>query len=109
MIRHLLRIVWNRRRANALVALEMAKQIFGGAIAFAQTNYAALPNADALVIVTEWNEYRNPDFDRMKAAMRAPVIFDGRNIYNPQEIQALGFAYVSIGRLPGAAMAEHRP
>jgi len=46
----------------------------------------------------EWNEYRNPDFERMKAAMKAPVIFDGRNIYNPPEIQALGFTYASIGR-----------
>ena len=84
--------------AHDPVASEVARGVFGEAIGYAQTNYDALAGADALVIVTEWNEYRYPDFERMKAAMRSPVIFDGRNIYNSQEIQALGFAYFGIGR-----------
>jgi UDPglucose 6-dehydrogenase len=86
--------------AHDPVAGETARGVFGDSIAYVSTNYDALPDADALVIVTEWNEYRNPDFKRMKAAMRAPVIFDGRNIYNPKEIQALGFTYTGIGRRP---------
>ena len=84
--------------AHDPVASEVARGVFGEAIGYAQTNYDALAGADALVIVTEWNEYRYPDFERMKTAMRSPVIFDGRNIYNSQEIQALGFAYFGIGR-----------
>jgi UDPglucose 6-dehydrogenase len=86
--------------AHDPVAGETARGVFGDSITYVSTNYDALPDADALVIVTEWNEYRNPDFKRMKAAMRAPVIFDGRNIYNPKEIQALGFTYTGIGRRP---------
>jgi UDPglucose 6-dehydrogenase len=84
--------------AHDPVAGEVARSVFGETIGYAQTNYDALAGADALVIVTEWNEYRYPDFERMKTAMRSPVIFDGRNIYNPQEIRALGFTYFGIGR-----------
>ncbi len=80
------------------VAGEVARGVFGDAVGYAQNSYDALAGADALVIVTEWNEYRNPDFERMKAAMRSPLIFDGRNIYNPQEIRSLGFRYFGIGR-----------
>ena len=65
---------------------------------FAENGYAALTGADALVLVTEWNEFREPDFARMRKLMRAPVIFDGRNIYNPEQIKAQGFSYFSIGR-----------
>ena len=54
--------------------------------------------ADALAIVTEWQEFREPDFARIKKLMRAPVIFDGRNIYQPDQMKALGFTYTSIGR-----------
>jgi len=57
-----------------------------------------LTGADALVIVTEWNEFREPDFGRMRKLMRSPVIFDGRNLYNPEQIRAQGFTYSSIGR-----------
>jgi UDPglucose 6-dehydrogenase len=79
-------------------AMEVARGIFGSRIEFARTSYDALKGADALVVVTEWNEFREPDFARMKKVMREPVIFDGRNIYTPEVINAQGFAYVSIGR-----------
>jgi aminoglycoside phosphotransferase (APT) family kinase protein len=58
----------------------------------------ALAGADALAVVTEWNEFREPDFERMRSLLKAPVIFDGRNIYSPEQMRALGFTYFSIGR-----------
>ena len=61
-------------------------------------SYDALKGADALAVVTEWNEIREPDFPRMRKLMRSAVIFDGRNIYNPEQMQTHGFAYFSIGR-----------
>jgi UDPglucose 6-dehydrogenase len=76
----------------------VAKSIFGSKVTYAENSYAALTGADALVLVTEWNEFREPDFERMRKLMRAPVIFDGRNIYNPEQIRAQGFTYSSIGR-----------
>ncbi|OFW04526.1 MAG: UDP-glucose 6-dehydrogenase [Acidobacteria bacterium RIFCSPLOWO2_02_FULL_67_36] len=79
-------------------AAKVAKSIFGSQITYADTSYAALTGADALVIVTEWNEFREPDFGRMRKLMRSPVIFDGRNLYNPEQIRAQGFTYSSIGR-----------
>jgi UDPglucose 6-dehydrogenase len=79
-------------------AMTVAKGIFGSKVTYAENSYAALTGADALVLVTEWNEFREPDFDRMRKVMRAPVIFDGRNIYNPEQIRAQGFTYSSIGR-----------
>jgi UDPglucose 6-dehydrogenase len=75
-----------------------AARIFGKTVAFADKSYDALKGADALVIATEWNEFREPDFTRMRDLMRAPVIFDGRNIYNPEQMKALGFTYYSVGR-----------
>jgi len=57
-----------------------------------------LQNADALAIVTEWNEYRNPDFDRIKSLLNKPVIFDGRNLYDPRRLKFIGFEYIAIGR-----------
>jgi UDPglucose 6-dehydrogenase len=63
-----------------------------------ENNYEALHGADGLVIVTEWLDYREPDFDRIRKALKTPVIFDGRNIYNPAKIRDLGFAYYAIGR-----------
>ncbi|CAN5861527.1 UDP-glucose/GDP-mannose dehydrogenase family protein [soil metagenome] len=79
-------------------AMKVAKSIFGAKISYAENNYAALTGADALVLVTEWHEFREPNFVRMKKLMREPVIFDGRNIYNPEQIKAQGFKYFSIGR-----------
>jgi UDPglucose 6-dehydrogenase len=79
-------------------AMSVARGIFGAKISYADSSYAALTGADALVIVTEWNEFREPDFARMRKMLRSPVIFDGRNLYKPEQIRAHGFTYVSIGR-----------
>ena len=75
-----------------------AQRIFRSRIGFAENSYEAVKGADALLIVTEWNEFREPDFARIRALMREPVIFDGRNIFSPAQMRALGFTYVSIGR-----------
>lgn len=81
-------------------ALSEARKIFGDRIHYHRVNYEALRGADALLIVTEWNEFRRPDFDRMKQLMKHPVIFDGRNIYDPEDMRARGFVYYSVGRRP---------
>ncbi|MDQ2890178.1 MAG: UDP-glucose/GDP-mannose dehydrogenase family protein [Gemmatimonadota bacterium] len=70
----------------------------GGRIAYAETGYDALRGADALVIVTDWNEYRHPDFKRLKATLRRPVVIDGRNLYDPHKMCSVGLTYYSIGR-----------
>jgi UDPglucose 6-dehydrogenase len=79
-------------------AMDVARGIFGSKVEFAKNSYEALKGADALVVVTEWNEFREPDFGRMKKVMREPVIFDGRNIYTPEVATAQGFRYFSVGR-----------
>ena len=79
-------------------AKPVAEKIFKKRIAFAKGAYDAIVGADALLIVTEWNEFREPDFAKMKKLMKAPLIFDGRNLYDPAQIRALGFTYSSIGR-----------
>jgi len=79
-------------------ATGVAKGIFGSRVSFASGNYDALKGADCLAIVTEWSEFRRPDFDRMRKLMRAPVIFDGRNLFTPEQMQEHGFTYHSIGR-----------
>jgi UDPglucose 6-dehydrogenase len=79
-------------------AMKVARTLFGERITYAESGYAALKGADALVIATEWNEFREPDFARMRKLLRNPVIFDGRNLYKPEQIRAQGFTYVSIGR-----------
>jgi UDPglucose 6-dehydrogenase len=79
-------------------AMEEAKKIFGSRIQLAANNYGCVENADALLIVTEWQAFRNPNFERMKTMMRQPVIFDGRNIYDPVTLRQSGFTYYSVGR-----------
>jgi UDPglucose 6-dehydrogenase len=79
-------------------AMKIARTIFGSKVTYAENSYAALTGVDALLIVTEWNEFREPDFGRMRKLMRDPVIFDGRNLYNPEQIRGQGFTYTSIGR-----------
>ena len=79
-------------------AMHEAKRRLGDRISYAETNYAALDGAVALVVVTDWNAYRTPDFARVKAALKRPVIVDGRNLYDPAKLRALGFTYASIGR-----------
>jgi UDPglucose 6-dehydrogenase len=82
-------------------AMAEAKKIFGDRIEYARRNYDALQGASALLILTEWNEFRRPDFNRIKRLLAEPVIFDGRNIYDPQDLKKLGFQYYSIGRSDG--------
>ena len=79
-------------------ATETAKKVLGTRSRYVEKSYDALTGADALALVTEWNEFREPDFARMQKLMRQPVVFDGRNIYNPEHMRALGFTYFSIGR-----------
>ena len=69
-----------------------------GAVEFLDDDYAVLDDADALFIFTEWEQFRSPDFDRMRSMMNAPVVFDGRNLYRPEKMRDRGFDYVSIGR-----------
>jgi UDPglucose 6-dehydrogenase len=85
-------------RAYDPEAAETARRLFGNRIAVCEKSYDALNGADALAIVTEWNEFREPDFKRIKQLLKTPVVFDGRNIYSPEHMRALGFTYVSIGR-----------
>jgi UDPglucose 6-dehydrogenase len=86
-------------------ALREAQHCFDDRVTYHDINYEALDGADALLILTEWNEFRRPDFARMKKLLRQPVIFDGRNLYEPDDMQELGFVYHSIGR---AAVGEER-
>ena len=79
-------------------AIKVARGIFGNTITYAASNYDALKGADCLAIVTEWNEFRRPDFTRMRSLMRSAVVFDGRNLFTPDEMKQSGFAYYSIGR-----------
>jgi UDPglucose 6-dehydrogenase len=79
-------------------AMDEAKRIFGTRIQLSSSNYGCVEGADALLIVTEWQTFRNPNFDRIMSVMRQPVIFDGRNIYDPAQLRQLGFTYYSVGR-----------
>ena len=84
--------------AHDPVAMHETERRIGKTITYAESSYAALEGADALVVVTDWNEYRHPDFDRIKATLRSPVIVDGRNLYDVKKMRAIGFIYASIGR-----------
>jgi len=84
--------------AHDPAAMEEARHRLDGRVQFAASSYEALAGADALVVVTDWNEYRHPDFERIKEALRRPVIIDGRNLYAIDRMQRLGFVYHSIGR-----------
>ena len=79
-------------------AMRVARGLFGSRITLCDGSYDALKGAHALAIVTEWNEFREPDFGRMRKLLREPVIFDGRNIYSPAVMKEQGFVYYSIGR-----------
>jgi len=86
-------------RAHDPEAMDEAKKVFGSKIEYIQDNYEVVKGADALVIITEWNEFRRPNFEKMKKLMRSPVIFDGRNIFDPKEMRSIGFTYYGIGRV----------
>ena len=80
------------------VAMHEAEKTLGNSIKFAKTQYDTLDNADALLIVTEWPEFRAPKFEEISLRLKNKVIFDGRNIYEPTEMQELGYTYSCIGR-----------
>lgn len=84
-------------------ALREARRCFDDRVSYHAINYEALEGADALLILTEWNEFRRPDFARMKKLLKQPIVFDGRNLYEPEDMRALGFVYHSIGRPAGDA------
>ncbi len=79
------------------VAIPETRKIFGDRITYGEKNYDVLDNADSLVIVTEWNEFREPDFDRILSLMKTPVVFDGRNVYSSKKLKLKGFVYFGIG------------
>jgi UDPglucose 6-dehydrogenase len=85
-------------RAHDPEAIGEAKKIFGDRIEFSNNQYEILKGADALAIITEWNEYRNPDFEKIKSLLKQPLIFDGRNLYEPRRMSFTGFEYFPIGR-----------
>jgi len=84
--------------AHDPVAMNEARKIFKNRVHFSENDYDVLRGADALAVVTEWSEFRTPDFQKIKKLLKKPLIFDGRNIYNHEELQKMGFTYYSIGR-----------
>lgn len=79
-------------------AFELAKTIWGDKITYSENSYAALKDADAMLLLTEWNEFRRPDFDKVKKLLKTPVIFDGRNQYEAERMSHRGFEYYCVGR-----------
>ena len=84
------------------VSMEEASRIYGGRadLTLVDDAMSAIDGADALAIVTEWSEFRSPDFASIKARLKSPVIFDGRNLFEPDLVTASGLSYLSIGRNP---------
>ena len=89
-------------RSHDPEAIEEAKKIFGDRIEYSHNQYDILANADAMVVITDWSEYRNPDFERIKSAMKNPLIVDGRNLYKPDRMATAGFRYIPLGRCGGS-------
>ena len=85
-------------RAYDPEANDTARSLFGDRIVLCEKSYDSLSGADALAVLTEWNNFREPDFEKIRTLLRAPVVFDGRNVYSPEHMRALGFTYFSIGR-----------
>lgn len=79
-------------------AMNNVKELYGGRLTFCHTPYAALDDADALMIFTEWPQFRTPDFEKMSGLLKNKLIFDGRNLYEPDQLKELGYRYYSIGR-----------
>jgi UDPglucose 6-dehydrogenase len=94
--------------AHDPAAMKEAIHRLGDSIKYAETNYDALIGADALVVVTDWNEYRHPDFERVKKSLKRPVIVDGRNLYDPEKMRELRIVYHSIGRVAQEQLAAER-
>ena len=93
-----LRAAGGSARVHDPKAMEVARQLYGERLYYAADPYDALAGAQALVVVTEWLQYRNPDFERMHTLLKTPVVFDGRNLYDPERMIRLGFEYHGIGR-----------
>ena len=89
-------------RVHDPVAMDNVRRRYGERLVYGTTPYDALESAEALAIVTEWHEFRNPDFDRMKRLMKQPVVFDGRNLFDPKKMEQLGFQYYGIGLQSGS-------
>jgi len=87
-------------------AMNEARRILGDKISYVSGNYEALEGADALILATEWNEFRRPDFERIKKLLKRPVIFDGRNQYNPERMYGNGFDYICVGKKTEKALQE---
>jgi UDPglucose 6-dehydrogenase len=85
-------------RAHDPEALHEAKKYFGDRIEYSTNQYEILDNADALTVITDWHEYRNPDFERIKTALKQPLIVDGRNLYKPGRMKETGIRYIPLGR-----------
>ena len=79
-------------------AIEPARRRYGNRVRYGTSTYETVRDADALVILTEWNEFRNPDLDRIAASLKEPVVFDGRNLLESEDLVARGFKYYSVGR-----------
>jgi len=79
-------------------ATETTKSVLGDSIKYVTDPYEALENSDALILMTEWNEFRNPDYEKIKTSLKHPVVFDGRNVYDVKKMKELGFDYYSVGR-----------
>jgi UDPglucose 6-dehydrogenase len=86
-------------RVHDPVAMPNVRKIYNDRLVYCEKQYEVLAGAEALAIVTEWNEFRNANFELMRQTMRHPVIFDGRNLYNPADMRKLGFQYSGIGLL----------
>ncbi|MBQ4115222.1 UDP-glucose/GDP-mannose dehydrogenase family protein [bacterium] len=79
-------------------AVENAKRIFGDKICYSNTSYEAVKDADALLLLTEWNEFRRPNMEEVKVSLKTPIIFDGRNQYNSERLAQIGFEYIPVGK-----------
>lgn len=79
-------------------AMENAKEIFGNKISYAKNSYEALKNADAMLLLTEWHEFRHPDFEKIKSLLKTPIIIDGRNQYDTKNLVEKGFEYICLGK-----------
>ena len=98
--------------AHDPVAMPEARRRVDSRVQFADSSYESLRDADALAVMTDWNEYRHPDFQRIRTLLRRPIVVDGRNLYAPAKMQQLGFEYYSIGRgadVPAGAPAKAAP
>lgn len=93
-------------RAHDPEALKEAGKFFGDRIEYSHNQYEILQNADALVVITDWNEYRTPDFERILTELRTPLVIDGRNLYKPARMKSAGFNYIPLGRCSNGVSGE---